>query len=112
MNRSEAVDAVMTEVDKATRKFPTWPDDPLHAVAVIGEELGELTQAVLECTYEPHKSTREDVRKEAVQVAAMAVRFLMSLDVYDYKPGGQHEQKTAAVMAEELFVYSAPTLRA
>jgi hypothetical protein len=36
----ESVRAVLAELDRATRKFPTWPTDPLHAVAVLGEEAG------------------------------------------------------------------------
>lgn len=87
---------VLDELTRATEKFPTWPTDPLHAVAVIGEELGELTKAVLELTYEPHKTTPEDVRKEAIQTAAMALRFVMSLDTYVYAPGRQHAQPTQA----------------
>lgn len=80
------------EVAKATNKFPTWPTDPIHAAAVLHEEVGELAKAVLQCTYEPHKSNRHEVRKEAIQTAAMALRFLMSLDLYEYKPGTQHKQ--------------------
>lgn len=83
---------VMEEMSRAMDKFPEWPDDPIHAVAVLGEEYGELQKAVLEHTYEPHKSTKEDARKEAVQTAAMALRFLMSLEEYEYKPSTQHSQ--------------------
>ncbi|KAF1697964.1 hypothetical protein CSC62_07400 [Pseudoxanthomonas jiangsuensis] len=83
---------VMAELARATAKFPTWPTDPLHAVAVLGEESGELTRAVMQAVYEPHKGGREQVREEAVQTAAMALRFLMSLDEYEYAPGVQHEQ--------------------
>lgn len=83
---------VANKIDRAIRKFPTWPTDPLHAVAVLGEEFGELTKAVLQSVYEPHKSTPDDVREEAVQVAAMALRFLASLDRYEYRKGDQHEQ--------------------
>lgn len=43
-----AVADVLAELERATRKFPTWPTDPLHAVVVLGEEFGELTKAVLE----------------------------------------------------------------
>src|SRR5690606_4585435 len=57
-----AVDIVLAEVECATRKFPTWPTDPLHALAVLGEEFGELTKAVLQLTYEPHKVSADDVR--------------------------------------------------
>ena len=84
--------AVEEEVERAALKFPTWPTDPLHAVAVLGEEFGELTKAVLQHTYEPHKATLEDVHAEAVQTAAMAVRFLMSLEEYQYEKAPQHKQ--------------------
>lgn len=82
---------VFDELDRAIAKFPSWPTDPLHAVAVLGEEFGELTKAILQAVYEPHKSGPNDVREEAIQTAAMALRFLASLDAYDYRPGAQHE---------------------
>lgn len=85
---------VCAEVDRATAKFPTWPTDALHAVAVVAEEMGELQKEVLQMTYEPHKSTPESVRKEAVQLAAMSLRFLMSLDRYEYAPRPQHSQQS------------------
>ena len=83
---------VMDEVSRATRKFPTWPDDPLHAVAVLGEEFGELTKAVLQTIYEPHKVQEGELRTEAIQTAAMALRFLASLDRYEFAPCPHHVQ--------------------
>ncbi len=88
----EITKQIADEMERATAKFPTWPTDPLHALAVLGEEFGELTKDVLQLCYEPHKTTRENVRKEAIQTAAMALRFAMSLDAYDYKRGPQHSQ--------------------
>ncbi len=87
--------AIAEEVERAVKKFPTWPTDPLHAVAVLGEEFGELTKEVLQLTYEPHKSSLESVKKEAIQTAAMALRFLQSLDAYKYQQGEQHAQVAA-----------------
>jgi hypothetical protein len=89
----EALSAVWHELDRALRKFPTWPTDPLHALAVLGEEFGELTKDVLQMTYEPGKTNAENVRKEAIQTAAMALRFVASLDAYIYKAGEQHRQE-------------------
>lgn len=97
----DAFASVMAEVERATRKFPTWPTDPLHAVAVLGEEFGELTKAVLQSVYEPHKVKPGEVRTEAVQTAAMALRFLLSLDRYDYAPGVQHEQQALTAAQQE-----------
>lgn len=88
----DVLNEIAAELERATTKFPTWPTDPLHAVAVLGEEFGELTKDVLQLTYEPHKTTRENVRKEAIQTAAMAIRFVRSLDAYIYKQSDQHQQ--------------------
>ena len=85
-------DEIEAEVEHAVTKFPTWPTDPLHALAVLGEEFGELTKAMLQLVYEPHKSSKADVRMEAIQTAAMALRLFRSLDTYEYRPGEQHSQ--------------------
>ncbi len=90
---TELIGEVMAECDRARRKFPSWPHDPIHAAAVVFEEAGELQKAVLEHTYEPHKSNLDDVRDEAIQTAAMALRFLRSLDEYRFQPAEQHEQR-------------------
>lgn len=91
----EALRPVFTEIEKAVRKFPTWPTDPLHALAVLGEEFGELTKATLQMTYEPHKTSMEEMRTEAIQTAAMALRFYLSLDRYVLAKSEQHEQALA-----------------
>ena len=89
----DVMNAVYGELSKALAKFPTWPTDPLHALAVLGEEFGELTKAMLQHTYEPHKGvTQQDIRDEAIQTAAMALRLAMSLPCYQYRPGPQHSQ--------------------
>ena len=82
---------VLDELDDASRKFPTWPVDPLHALAVLGEEYGKLNKSVLQMTYEPekYKSSQYEIRREAIQVAAMAVRFLLSINEYRYQPCDQ-----------------------
>jgi hypothetical protein len=90
---------VLDEVTRATRKFPTWPTDPLHAVAVLGEEFGELTKAILQTTYEPHKVADGELRTEAIQTAAMSLRFLASLEHYEFARSRQHEQGIAAIAA-------------
>lgn len=84
---------VQDELARAVAKFPTWPTDPFHALAVLGEEFGELTKAVLQHTYEPHKNvTGKDIRAEAIQTAAMALRWAMSLPCYQYRRAPQHSQ--------------------
>ena len=89
------IQEILKEVEMATKKFPFWPNDPIHAAAVIQEEAGELIQATLETVYEYPKSSHKDVRKEAVEIAAMVIRFLISFDdgKYEYRQSQQHKQK-------------------
>ena len=87
---------VLDELSRALQKFPTWPTDPLHAMGVVAEEVGELAKEVLQLVYEPHKSSQEAVRAEAIQAAAMLLRFIASLDVYEYRQGEQHQQAAGA----------------
>jgi len=88
------IQEILDEVARATKKFPTWPNDIIHAAGVVTEESGELIKAALESVYENPKSTAVDVRNEAIQTAAMAVRFIKSWDdaEYDYKKSKQHKQ--------------------
>jgi hypothetical protein len=69
-------DEIKAEYERAEEKFPIWPDDPIHAAAIVGEESGELLQAALQCEYEDGDA--ESMVKEAIHTAAMAVRFLMN----------------------------------
>lgn len=87
------VNDIMLEVIKATIKFPTWPTRIIDAGGVVFEEAGELAKACLQVTYEPDKETMAGVRTEAIQTAAMCIRFLSSIDYYDVTPGPQHKQE-------------------
>ncbi len=73
----EALAPVLAEMEKAARKFPTWPTRGTDAATIVAEECGELQQAVLQATYEG--GDPEAVRKEAIQTAAMALQFLLNL---------------------------------
>lgn len=94
----EVVTEVLAELDRAMRKFPTWPTDPLHAVAVLNEEVGELNKAVLQQIYEPSKNPLGAVYSEAVQAAAMALRFVASINEYTWLRSVQHKQPMLAAL--------------
>lgn len=79
MTRQECIDLVLKELEKAEAKSPQWPTHPLHALSVLGEEFGELVRATRMMTYEPHRVSLEELDTEAIQTAAMALRFLFSL---------------------------------
>ena len=77
---AEASKAIQKELARAKVKFPWWPVDPIHAAAIVNEEAGELTQAALQFTYE--KGPYIAMLDEAVQVAAMAIRFIENIMEY------------------------------
>jgi predicted nucleic acid-binding protein len=87
-----ALDEILAELKRARDKFPLWPTDAQDAVAIIHEEVGELQKDILQMKYEPSKGkTIEHVRAEAMQTAAMALRFYFNIDRYTFIPGPQHE---------------------
>lgn len=65
---------IEAELVKARAKFPRWQQDAVTPAAVVCEEAGELIRAALQCDYEG--GSMEACDKEAVQTAAMCVRFL------------------------------------
>lgn len=87
----EAQGKILSELDDAQKKHPTWPTDPVHAVTVLGEEAGELQRAVLQAVYEG--GSIDEVRKEAIQTGAMVLRFLISLNQYEWERSEQHVQE-------------------
>ena len=75
---SDALWDVFEEYDRAIKIHGQWPADPIHGAAIIAEEVGELVQACLQAHYEPGALTLDDARREAVQVAVTALRFLVA----------------------------------
>jgi hypothetical protein len=70
---------VAAEIIAAEKEFPRWPADVVHAAAIVAEESGELTQAALDFYYWRSESI-EFMKREAVQTAATAIRFLYALE--------------------------------
>ena len=78
---SKIVSDIEEEIEFAMQKFPTFPCDPIHAVAVMGEESGEAIQAALQWMYEGGSMGK--TRKELIQTAAMCIRCLSGIDTGD-----------------------------
>ena len=78
---AEVLNAVYTEFQKAAAKFPKF-NGAHEGYAVLLEEVDELWDEV---KLNPRKNPQRNatMRKEAIQVAAMAIRFV--LDVCDKK---------------------------
>ena len=77
LNRDKNVfDAVNQEYSTAVSKFP--PFNTAHeGFAILKEEVDELWEAVRMKQGDPKRA--EQMRKEAVQVAAMALRFIVDI---------------------------------
>ncbi len=87
-----AISLIIKELYAAEAKYPGWPDDLIHAVGIITEEVGEAMQDAIDLTFWKHSSPPgagsnaeyrtsrlNDLRCELAQVGAMAVRALMNL---------------------------------
>lgn len=72
---------ILDELERAETIHPNWPTDPVHAGAILAEEAGEVVKAINNVVTK-HKED-SDYRTEAVQCAAMCIRFLKNLDRYD-----------------------------
>ena len=73
---------VMAELAYAEEKHRSWPEeDAVHASAILNEEAGKLTRASIDYTLGPPE-VPSDMRKYALRVAAMALRFYASLPTY------------------------------
>lgn len=90
------------ELQDAANKFGTWPTDPLHCVAIIGEEFGELTQAVLDAKYADEQDAEHfaKIEMEATQTAAMCLRFLLSLYALDWSAAEQQQDAVWRLFGE------------
>lgn len=76
------VNHIFKELDRARRMHPDFPT-MMHGYAVLQEEVEELWEEV--------KRDRPMLaRDEAIQVAAMAIRFILDLGLapYDDRPAG------------------------
>ena len=63
-----------SELKRAKTKHPDYPTDLFRQLAIMQEESGEVTKAVLHYHYE--SGSIDDVKKELIQTAAMCMRML------------------------------------
>lgn len=77
MTKYEAMESILKELRLAEEKHPCWPDDIVHAAAILAEETGEVVKDALDVHY-VGKSI-ENLKIELAQVGAMAIRMLLNL---------------------------------
>lgn len=71
------VNTILAELRRAEAKYPAWPADLIHQVAIMQEESGEAIRAALNHVY--HDEPLQELRGELVQTAAMCLRCLKSM---------------------------------
>ena len=70
----KALFSIYLECIEARKKHPAWPNDEIHAAAIVSEEAGELVRAALQSVYEGGKLAH--IQREAIQTAATCIRVL------------------------------------
>jgi len=67
---------VIAELESARKRYPSWPDDIVHATVVMCEEAGESLRAANEIRWQHKGTTPDELRKEVIQTMAMCLRLL------------------------------------
>ncbi|MCP4439623.1 MAG: hypothetical protein GY810_11830 [Aureispira sp.] len=71
---------IQAERQRQLEKWGEQNHSPIEWCAILGEEVGEVNKAALESHFKHPNADIEEYRKELVQVAAVAVAMLQSLD--------------------------------
>ena len=74
-NDLQILKKVTEELLRARELHPSWPEDSIHQAAIVQEEAGELIRAALQ--HEFDDAPKQPMKTEAIQTAAMALRFLL-----------------------------------
>ena len=81
----EIIDEIIYERERQDQKWGEQDHDLATWCLILGEEVGEVNQAVLENRFATGKYSIDDVKKELIQVAAVAVSMLESINRQQYK---------------------------
>ena len=75
---SKIIIDLTNELISAKAKYPAWPEDIIHQVAIMAEESGEAVRAALNHVY--HDEDLDALRHELVQTGAMCLRCIEWID--------------------------------
>ena len=68
---------ILKELKRGEELHPQYPKCIFRRIAIVNEEAGEATRAVLHYDYE--NGSLEDVKKELIQTAATCLRMLKNI---------------------------------
>lgn len=84
-DQKDFIGAVLEELVRAEEKYAGWPEDAVHASAILNEEAGKLTQASIDYLYKhsaPYGDPYDRMKKKSVSTAAMAMRYWHGMGTY------------------------------
>ena len=81
LDRLQKYNPIDKELKRAEKKHPAWPPNIFEQVAIVNEEAGEVTKAVLH--YRRERGSLDEVKEELIQTAAMCMRMLKNLPDID-----------------------------
>lgn len=77
LERLQKYAVIEKELIRAEEKHPAFPSDMYEQLAIMQEEAGEVTKAVID--YHCQSGTIQDVKDELIQTAAMCMRMLLNI---------------------------------
>ncbi len=95
LDRLQKFAKIDRELTRAEHKHPNFPTDLFHQLAIMQEEAGEVTKAVLQYNYE--NGSIDHIREELIQTAAMCVRMLQNLPSGMKQSDGEKKNRQSAV---------------
>ena len=75
---AQIITEIYSELLRARGIHPAWPEDVIHASAIVAEEAGEAVRAALNHSY--HGEDIELLRTELIQCAATCIRAIGGID--------------------------------
>jgi NTP pyrophosphatase (non-canonical NTP hydrolase) len=80
LNENKVIDLVQAEKDRQLNKWGESNYSPYLWHAVLSEEVGEVAQELVNYSLTNDIQRLKDARKELIQVAAVAISFVESMD--------------------------------
>lgn len=89
--KTQAVDDVLLERQRQDAKWGLQNHAPEKWLAILGEEFGELFEAIVETIFDNGPTAKDrgglgNIRREAVHVAAVAVAMIECIDRFRAAP--------------------------
>ena len=76
---------ITQELLRAEELHPSWPSDPVHAVAILVEEVGEAMREAIDIKLANKDAAKARLDTELVQAGAMCLRALLNLRAEAHK---------------------------